>query len=216
MAKFIDLTNQKFGRLTVVSYNSNNKRGKPTWNCLCECGNISVVYGEHLKSGHTQSCGCSRVEKVKERFTTHGHRKRGNTSPTYYIWSAMIQRCTNPTDKRYMDYGGRGITVCDRWLNSFEHFLEDMGECPEGLSIDRIDNNGNYCKENCRWSTITEQAHNRRNNVQLTFNGETKLQEDWATGWHINSSVICYHLSQGRSMGWIYENKAKNKLNAGI
>ena len=209
MSKLKDLTNQKFGRLAVVSYNSKNKYGQSLWNCLCECGNKKIVYGNNLKSGHTQSCGCFQIEKVKEAQTTHGHSVGGNTSPTYHSWQQMIQRCTNPNHKHYMDYGGRGIIVCERWLDSFENFLEDMGEQPENMSIDRINNEGNYYPENCQWSTITEQQRNKRSNVHLTFAGEIKLQEDWAREWDINSGTVSYHLAQGRSIEWIYTNKVK-------
>jgi len=206
MAKIKDLTGQKFGRLTVVSF-AENRDHVLYWNCLCECGNKKIVQGGSLKSGASTSCGCFHIEKV----TKHGYNKGGNSSPTYHSWINMIQRCTNPNNKCYMDYGGRGIIVCERWLE-FINFLEDMGEKPSReYSIDRIDNSGNYCPENCKWSTSKEQAYNRRSNVQLTFNGETKLQYDWAKEWEINHGIISYHLAQGRSIEWIYENKAKLK-----
>jgi len=211
MGKIIDLTGQKFGRLTVVSF-AENRDHRIYWNCLCECGNTSIVRGSDLKSGASTSCGCLRVEKTATTHATHGHSVEGNPSSTYHSWQQMKERCTNPNNKAYKNYGGRGITVCERWLDSFEHFLEDMGEKPSReYSIDRIDNSGNYCPENCQWSTRTEQQRNKRSNVHLTFNGETKLQGDWAKEWNITSGNFSYHLSQGRSLEWIYENKAKNK-----
>ena len=208
--KLIDLTGQVFSRWSVISYYGKARSGPHYWNCICSCGNKKIIRGTHLKDGTTQSCGCFKIEKV----TTHGHTRKGRASPTYQSWNSMIKRCTNPNTKRYSDWGGRGITVCDRWLHSFENFLADMGECPEGLTLDRIDNDGNYEPSNCKWGTYKEQRYNQRkhkNSVYLTFNGETKLQEYYARDWKINSSMISYHLSQGRSIEWIYENKAKNK-----
>lgn len=207
MAKLIDLAGQKFGRLTVISYARKDKEGNILWNCLCDCGNTKIILRNNLKSGHTQSCGCYKIEVV----TNHGHAKSGNKSPTYHSWCGVITRCINPNHKNYMDYGGRGITVCERWSHSFKNFLEDMGERPKGMSIDRINNDGNYYKENCKWSTITEQNRNMRNNVRLTFNGKIKLQADWAKEWEINPVVISYNIRKGHSMEWIYENKVNQK-----
>jgi hypothetical protein len=127
----------------------------------------------------------------------------------------MIQRCTNPKNKRFIDWGGRGIQVCDRWMNSFEAFLEDMGLKPsKDHSIDRIDNNGNYCPENCKWSTAKEQRSNKRDSKTtkyLTFNGEILPQMTWVRKWNISQHVLKYQLAHGRTMEWIYENKVKIK-----
>ncbi len=157
MGKFIDMTKQKFGKLFVTGRAANGKRTQARWNCVCDCGGKVTVYGYSLRDGHTKSCGCLSKETTIERSTTHGM----CGTATYSTWNCMKTRCENPKTKNYKNYGGRGITVCGRW-DKFENFLEDMGEKPEGLSIERVDNNKGYFKENCKWATCTEQSRNRR------------------------------------------------------
>jgi hypothetical protein len=182
-----DLTGQRFGRLTVISFNGIGNRRKSMWNCLCDCGNEKVVPLGNLKNGHTKSCGCYNIEKILERAFTH----RLSGTPEHRAWGAMIQRCTNPNDKGFFNWGMRGIEVCERWLHSFENFLEDMGNRPsKNHTLDRIDNDGNYCKENCRWATPKEQARNRRTNVWYEYNGKRMIAMDWAIELGIHRTTL--------------------------
>lgn len=147
-----------FGRLTVTGRQyAFSKVGQAHWRCKCECGNASVVKGSNLRSGVTKSCGCLKDDLNRTTKTKHGKR---DTS-TYLSWVQMNQRCNNPKSTSYADYGVRGIAICERW-QSFELFLEDMGDRPFGKSLDRKDTNGNYEPSNCKWSTAKEQANNRR------------------------------------------------------
>jgi hypothetical protein len=158
MSRFIDLVGNQYGRWNVVSRAENQKK-HAQFNCVCKCGTEKVVLGINLRHGRTLSCGCLLLETV----TKHGHTTSGGRfSSTYGAWVNMKTRCYSKAFKQYKDYGGRGITVCSRWLNSFECFLEDMGERPFKLQIDRINNNGNYEPNNCKWSSPKENMANRR------------------------------------------------------
>lgn len=168
---------QRFERLTAIGFHERRGRRK-IWECKCDCGRTTLVCLYKLKSGYTKSCGCLRVDVATERLTTHG--KGGNRvkSRAYSSWLAMRARCTYPRNLHYHLYGGRGIKVCPEWLTSFEVFFADMGEPPEGMSLDRIDVNGDYTKENCRWATDKEQANNcRDNSVIVTPQGKYTLQQ---------------------------------------
>jgi len=159
----IDLTLQTFGRLWVLNREPSDAGGRARWLCVCECGNKVIVRGICLRAGRRQSCGCLQVETQRRNRdqTRHGHARKGGPSPTYITWKSMLQRCNDPNATGYERYGGRGIKVCARWL-VFESFLSDMGERPEGRSLDRRDNEKGYEKSNCRWATRLEQRHNRR------------------------------------------------------
>lgn len=198
MGKFIDITGQKFGRLTVIG-RAEKRHSRIYWACRCECGNTKEFLAFNVRSGHVKSCGCLHREAV----TTHGNAPRKNHSPEYRVWAGMITRTTNanPFLHGYGNYMGRGIAVCERWL-VFENFLEDMGRRPgPHFSIDRIDNDGNYCPENCRWATKKEQSRNTRANKMVTYNGETKCLAEWVDRVGIPRQTIRTRLR----LGWTVE-----------
>lgn len=162
-----DLTGQKFGRLTVLRKDSKpHPRHLVSWICLCDCGSECSILGTRMLRGFTKSCGCyrkqhsSELRKKNPIKSRHGHARAGRISPTYKSWYAMIQRCENPKNVRFARYGARGIVVCAAW-SSFDQFLQDMGERPEGKTLDRINPDGNYEPANCRWATPKEQANNK-------------------------------------------------------
>lgn len=155
-----DITNQRFGRLVALHRAGKDRHNRFYWECACDCGNVAEVLLQALTSGDTKSCGC--ITRERPPGTKHGHAINGKWSPTYYSWMAMKQRCLNPNHAEYSRYGAKGVTVCDRWKDSFETFLADMGERPAGKTIDRFPNKtGNYEPGNCRWATPEEQSQNR-------------------------------------------------------
>lgn len=159
--KRIDLTGKRFGSWTVLSYAGPKKTGGSWWFARCQCGTERIVDSRLLRQGRSQSCGCQRPDLIREQITRHGHASHRKPSRLYRTWQGMMDRCTNPANKRYKHYGHRGIMVCERW-HKFENFLTDVGFRPEAKSLDRIDPDGNYEPVNCRWATIEEQRNNRR------------------------------------------------------
>lgn len=160
MSKINDLTGQKYGKLTVIKYCGSNKRGRALWLCQCDCGNTKVILGNSLLSKLTLSCGCYNKEHSKNIHTKHNL----SYSKLYKVWGGMKTRCYNPKFMYYSNYGGRGITICDEWLNNFKTFYEWAinNGYKEGLTIDRINNDGIYEPSNCRWITRAEQNRNQR------------------------------------------------------
>lgn len=170
MSAALDLAGQRFGRLTAVSRQP-SRAGHTHWLFVCDCGALKVANLHNVTSGRSQSCGCWSREKTARRNSTHGHTRDGRVTPTFGVWRAMRARCSNPATKSYQDYGGRGISVCERWTD-FAAFLADMGEAKGGCEIDRIDNDGNYEPGNCRWVPRAENVLNRRNTIMVEIDGQ--------------------------------------------
>lgn len=201
--KLNDLTGKKFGRLLVIERAEN--RGRQTyWKCRCDCGKIKEINGAKLKNGHTKSCGClPRKAKVKSDVQRSCHLKTHGMSETriYRIYHKMKLRCYSKVNPAYPAYGGRGITICDEWLNDFMEFYNwsmDNGYADD-LSIDRIDNNKGYSPDNCRWTTKKQQANNTRSTIFLTYKGETKPASEWSEITGIPQDTLTYRKRSGWS-----------------
>lgn len=209
-SRIIDMTGQRIGHLLITGYAYSKKGGSGTyayWNCLCDCGEITVMRGSHLRSKRIKSCGCVKAELAANYGNTkitHGCTRNGKSTPEYESWSQMKKRCYNKKHEAYNRYGGRGITVCDRWKNSFENFFADMGVRPDGMSLDRINNNKGYYPENCKWATMLEQSRNKCNNHLVTLedreftiselaekNGLSygKLHKRIVAGWSVEDAI---------------------------
>ena len=191
---FIDLTGQTFNLLTVICRVENTKWGTARWQCKCSCGNITTAHANHLKSGATKSCGCLHKKLLSKRRFVHGL----YSTPEYKTWGGIIQRCTNPNEKAFKNYGGRGITVCDKWRYSFMAFFKDMGKRPSPkLTIERVDNNKGYSPENCVWANSKKQANNRRNNHKISIRGWTLTLAQWSHFVNISQHVLSHRILRG-------------------
>ena len=189
----IGMVGEKYGKLTVVSLDRREGK-KNRWICSCECGGEARVVRHNLLGGRTKSCGCNRVE-----FSKNQHTHQMTRTTEYRTWRHIKSRCFNPNVPSYKDYGARGISMCDEWINSFEQFYKDMGLKPtKDHSIDRIDNEKGYNPENCRWATRAEQSRNKRCNIFISYAGKRQMLIDWAKDTGINH--MC--LYKRYRMGW--------------
>jgi hypothetical protein len=189
----LDLIGSKFARLTVIGKVYTGRNNWLKWKCICDCGNIVEVKTDALKSGKTKSCGCYNLDRI----TKHGMYKTREFS----IWRCIKDRCYNSNKDSYKYYGGRGITMSDEWKNSFMNFYRDMGKSPTHLhSIDRIDVNDNYSKDNCRWATPKQQANNTTRNIKIKYMGETRTLKQWAEAIGIQYQTLQYRYYAGKTV----------------
>ncbi len=195
MPALIDLTGDKYGRLTVIKIAPRVKGRGVEWVCRCDCGNEAVVRSSSLRQGNTRSCGCLAREMLVERNFKHGKARRGKKTRLYGIWVRMRQRCNDPNTDDYEGYGGRGIKVCDEWDDflAFQNWAHSNGY-KNKLTIERIDNDGDYEPNNCKWICLEKQARNKRNNHFIEFNGVCRTLAEWSEVTGIDSSLLRYRL----------------------
>jgi hypothetical protein len=198
MSNFVDLTGQRFGRLTVIALiqKASRKNNRTKYQCRCDCGNMLIVESDHLKRGHTQSCGCYKKEHISTANKTHGISNHRLCS----IWHGIKRRCYCEKATGYENYGGRGITMCAEWRDNIHAFYDWalFHGYSDDLSIDRIDNNRGYSPDNCRWATKKEQQRNNRRNYLLTIAGETKCLSEW-----LDQTGVAFKTAQKRLLlGW--------------
>jgi len=187
-----DLKGQRFGRWTVLSFSHQNSRKNNMWLCRCDCGTERTVTARSLKNGRSASCGCGRSVKAAISPGLHRH-------PLYPSWIQMKGRCYNTNHLEYPNYGARGIYVCERWRNNFAQFLEDVGERPKNHTLDRIDNDGPYSPDNCRWATLSTQARNTRQAHHLEYDGKKMTVVEWATELNMSPATLYTRLRLGWS-----------------
>lgn len=194
----LDLTGARQGRLVALQRVGSDKKGQATWLCKCDCGNEHVVVGTKLKNGYVNSCGCLVAEKNRARLLKHGQASRGANTRLYTIWRHMKERCFSPNSNDYKNWGGRGITVCDEWLEylPFEEWATTHGYC-ENLTIDRIDVNGDYEPSNCRWADKLTQANNTRTNHLFTFGERTQTIAEWSRETGVHRTTILNRINKG-------------------
>jgi len=189
---------QKFSRLKVIKKSGKDKHKNKLYLCICDCGNTKIVRASHLRTGFVKSCGCLQSESRKKSYCKHGHCSRNKTK-TYRSWRSMMARCYNTKHPHYKNYGGRGILVCIKWFR-FEGFLDDMGERPNGMTLDRIEDAKIYCKSTCRWATYKQQGRNRRNNRMLKYGNQIHCLTEWAEITGIKKTTLRERLSRGWSV----------------
>lgn len=205
-SKVHDLTGQKFGLLTVIGLAETDTR-KTYWVCKCDCGNMKTVRSDSLLCGAIKSCGCIK-RKQDEVNLTKNHRHKMSGTRIYSEWQGMKGRCYNKGNARYADWGGRGIEVCEQWRNSFESFYTwaMANGYQDNLTIDRIDNNGNYCPENCRWVRQQEQCRNRRSNINITIGNSTRTLMEWCEIFQVDYKTVNarYHRNKNATIDYLF------------
>lgn len=197
MSKLIDITGNKYNMLTVLGRVENDKNGQSRWECICECGNKTIVKGANLKNGAVKSCGCLVHRPALNK--KHGE----SNTPLYRMWTSMIYRCDNPKYIAYKYYGARGIRVCDEW-HDYETFKKWVNETKtdDSYTIERIDVNGDYGPDNCKWIPMSEQANNRRSNIVIDYNGEEHTLMQWCKKLNLNYKNVHNRMYK---LGWSFE-----------
>ncbi len=196
MSKIKNEIGKRHGNLLVIS-KAKSRHGKASWNCICDCGKKIQCTGDDLRTGNTKSCGCLHTATVASLFYKHGHCLNGGHSSTWKSWQHAKARCSNPKDNAFRNYGGRGIRMCRRWLNSFSNFLADMGPKPQHMTLERKNNDGNYEPGNCKWASRKEQNNNTRRTRFLNFNGQRKTITQWTTETRLSRGLILWRLNHG-------------------
>lgn len=194
-----DMKGLVFNRLIVIGRDLTKPKTYVYWNCKCSCGNTKSVRADSLRGGFIQSCGCFGKEMRAEANTKHGMTQIGIKDSSYTAWSNMKSRCLNEKHPEYPNYGGRNITICDSWKTDYLIFNYEMGPKPNNTSLDRVDNNKGYYKENCRWASLSVQNNNKRNNNYITFNGKTLTLTDWAREINIQPAALYTRIKLGWS-----------------
>ena len=199
-----DESGRRYGMWTVVGFagvflKPNGEVRSAGWNCRCDCGKEKIVDGPALRRGGSKSCGCFDPRMDPRTNTGIGHTRE------YKIWGSMIARCHNPMTLHFQDYGGRGIHVCDRWRESFFNFIEDMGKQPAGMTIERIDNDGPYSPDNCKWETRLKQAQNKRNSIKIEIDGETNIESEWERFFGVKNGFMRNRRRDGKPIEKILE-----------
>ena len=201
MGALIEITGHKFGRLTVLRRAENDKYGQAQWLCQCDCGNMVIIPGYRIRSGGSKSCGCLRAEVSQKKAKTHGLSRDINHKQTrlYRIYTGIKNRCMNKRSPDYPNYGGRGVSVCEEWISDFKSFHDwaMSNGYANNLSIDRIDPNGNYEPNNCRWVQNKVQARNKKDTLYLTYKGETRPLSEWAEIKNIPYPTLHYRFKSG-------------------
>lgn len=188
--KPIDLTNHRFGKLTVLNQAGADSRYGALWICRCDCGNKITMQARHLRRGKVSTCGCYYHKNTVP-----------NRTREYIAWQKMKDRCSNPNSDNYKKYGAAGIAVCSRWIHDFAAFLSDMGQCPSGMTLGRLDNSKGYFPGNCRWEPVKKQALNRDSTIWLEYNGVRLCQEDWCRLLGVSRTTIQRYRRKGKNIG---------------
>lgn len=195
---------KKFARLTVLKFDK-VLNGRKRWMFKCDCGTIKSIEGKSVIESHTRSCGCLLREVTAKMNKSHGGCSNGKREPEYNVYMCIIDRCENPNNSSYKHYGGKGITICKRWRDSYANFIEDMGTRPKQTkprqySIERVNPDKGYYPSNCKWATYTEQANNRSNNTRITFEGENLTLAQWSRKTGIRYGLLLRRISDGNSV----------------